>query len=131
MNIEKRRTLLNTFFISQFNYCRLICRSSRPEEFFKKDALRNFAKSTGKHLCQRLFFNKVPGRRPATLFKKSLWHRHFPVNFAEILRTPFLTEHLRCLFLNMDVSQSCKKRQSKPSSRKMSKGYLHQQNVYF
>ena len=25
----------------------------------KKDVLRNFAKLTGKHLCQSLFFNKV------------------------------------------------------------------------
>ena len=25
--------------------------------------LRNFAKSTGKHLCQSLFFNKVAGLR--------------------------------------------------------------------
>ena len=28
--------------------------------------------------------------RPATLLKKSLWHRCFPVNFAKFLRTPFL-----------------------------------------
>ena len=34
-------------------------RSSRREVFCKKGVLRNFAKFTGKHLCQRLFFNKV------------------------------------------------------------------------
>ena len=34
-------------------------RSSRPEVFCKKGALRNFAKFTGKYLCQNLFFNKV------------------------------------------------------------------------
>ena len=28
--------------------------------------------------------------RPATLLKKSLWHRCFPKNFAKFLRTPFL-----------------------------------------
>ena len=33
--------------------------SSHPEVFCKKDALRNFTKFTGKHLCQSLFFNKV------------------------------------------------------------------------
>ena len=44
-------------------------RSSRPEVFCKKSVLRNFAKFTGKHLCQRL------------------------------LRTPFFTEHLRRLHL--------------------------------
>ena len=34
-------------------------RSSRPEVFCKKGVLRNFAKFTGKHLCQSLFFNKI------------------------------------------------------------------------
>ena len=34
-------------------------RSSRLEVFYKKGALRNLAKFTGKHLCQSLFFNKV------------------------------------------------------------------------
>ena len=37
-----------------------------------------------------LFFNKVAGPMPATFFKKKLWHRCFPVNFAKFLRTPFL-----------------------------------------
>ena len=27
--------------------------------------------------------------RPATLFKKRLWHRRFPINFMKFLRTPF------------------------------------------
>ena len=53
---------------------------SRPEVFCKKGAFKNFAKFTGKHLCQSLFFNKVAGLR----------HRCFPVNFAKFLRTPFL-----------------------------------------
>ena len=34
---------------------------SRPKVFCKKGALRNFVKFTGKHLYQRLFFNKVAG----------------------------------------------------------------------
>ena len=55
----------------------------------KKLFLRNFAKFTGKHPCQSLFFYKV-GLRPATLLNKSLWHRCFPVNFAKFLRTSFL-----------------------------------------
>ena len=36
-----------------------VIRSRSPEVFRKKDALRNFAKFTGKHLCQSLFFNTV------------------------------------------------------------------------
>ena len=31
------------------------------EVFCKRDILRNFAKSTGKHLCQSIFLNKVAG----------------------------------------------------------------------
>ena len=64
-------------------------RSSRPEVFCKKGAFRNLAKFTGKHLCQRLFFNKVVALRPATLLKKSLQHWCFPVNFAKFLRKTF------------------------------------------
>ena len=63
----------------------------------RKGILRNFAKFTGKRLCQSLLFNKVVGLRPATLFKKRLGHRCSPVNLAKFLRTPFLTEHLRWL----------------------------------
>ena len=47
-----------------------------PEVFCKKGVFRNFAKFTGKHLCQGLFFDKV-------------------ASLAKFLRTPFLTEHLR------------------------------------
>ena len=65
-------------------------RSSRPEVFYKKGVLRYFPKFTGKHLCQSLFFNKVAGLSPATLLKKTLWRRCFPVNFVKFLRTPFL-----------------------------------------
>ena len=38
--------------------------------------------------CARVsFFNK--GLRPETLFKKILWYKCFPVNFAKVLGTPF------------------------------------------
>ena len=32
---------------------------SHPEVFYKVDVLKNFAKLTGKHQCQSLFFNKI------------------------------------------------------------------------
>ena len=35
------------------------------------------------------FLSKVTGQRPATLLKKRLWHRSFPVNFAKFLRALF------------------------------------------
>ena len=68
------------------NFRNLSFRSSLPEALCKKGVLRNFTKLTGKHLCQRLFFNKAAGLRPATLLKKTLWHRCFPVNFVKFLR---------------------------------------------
>ena len=64
----------------------LLFRSSFLEVFCKKGVFRNFAKFTGKHLCQSLFFNKVAGW-PATFLKKRFWHRCFPVNFAKFLKT--------------------------------------------
>ena len=76
-------------------------RSSRSEVFCKKGVLRSFAKFIGKHLCQILFFNKIVGLRPANLFKKRFWYRYFPVNFLKFQRTPFLTEHLRWLLLEV------------------------------
>ena len=76
-------------------------RSSRPEVFCKKGVIRNFAKFTGKHLCQSLFLNKYSGLRPENFLKKRLWYRCFSVNFAKFLKTLFLIEHLRFLFLPM------------------------------
>ena len=52
-------------------------RSSRPEVVCKYSALRNFAKFTGKLLYQSVFFSKIAGLRPATLLKRSPWHRFF------------------------------------------------------
>ena len=49
----------------------------------KKGAPKNFSKFTGKHLSES-FFNKVAGVRTATLLKRRLWHRSFPVNSEKI-----------------------------------------------
>ena len=72
----------------------------------KKSVLRNFTKFTGKYLCQGLFFNKDAGLRPATLLKKRLWHRSFPVNFVKFLRTPFLRNTSGRLLLDMVTGKS-------------------------
>ena len=107
MTIECRRVL--SWWKSSFGYCplvwiccdrsrnnriiylheRALSRSSHQRCSLKKGVLRNFAKLTGKFLCQSLFFNKVAGLRPATLLKKRLWHTCFPVNFAKFLRNLF------------------------------------------
>ena len=80
--------------------CKSYCnRSSRPEVFCRKSVLRNFAKFTVKRLCQDFPFSNVAGLRAATLLKKRLWRRCFPVNFVKFLRTAFFIEHLRWLLL--------------------------------
>ena len=66
----------------------LRCRSSHPEVFCRKGILRNFAEFTGKHLCQSLFLIKFI--RPATLLKKRLWYKCFPMNLAKVPIIPFL-----------------------------------------
>ena len=76
-------------------------RSSHQRCSVRKGVLRNFAKFTGKHLCQVLFYNKVAGPEPATLLKKRLWHRCFRMNFAKFLRTPFHRTLLNNCFSTM------------------------------
>ena len=55
--------------------------------FFQLGVHNNFAIFPGKHLCCSPFFNKV-----ATLMKKRLQHRCFPVNFAKVLRVKQLQQ---------------------------------------
>ena len=43
--------------------------------------------------------------RPATLLKKRLQHRCFPMNFAKFLRTPFFRELLLQMLLNINIIQ--------------------------
>ena len=70
------------------------CRSSPQRFSVTKGVLKIFTKFTGKHLCQSFFW-------PATLLKKKLWHRCFPVNFAKFLRTPFLQNTSKRLLLEL------------------------------
>ena len=57
-----------------WNRLNRVYRSSRSKIFCMKSVLRNFLNFTGIHSL-----------RPATLLKKRLWHRFFPVNFEKIL----------------------------------------------
>ena len=90
----------------------------QPSEVFcKKDVLRNFTKFTGKYLCHSLFFNKVAGLRPATLFKKkgpgtgvsceffeiskNIFSYRTPSVAASVYNNTFFTEHLQWLLLSL------------------------------
>ena len=71
----------------------LIKQKQPPEVFFKKGALKNFAKFTGKHLCRGLFFNKVAGGA-CNFIKKETLAQLFSCEFCEICKNLFFTEHL-------------------------------------
>ena len=64
----------------------LLFRSSHQRCSVRKGVLRNFAKFTGKHLRQGLFFNFI---------KKETLTQVFFCDFCEIFKNNFLTEHLR------------------------------------
>ena len=59
-----------------------ISRRSHRTCSIKKWVLRNFAKFTGKHLCQSIAFNKVAGLRAATLLKKETLAQVRPCEFC-------------------------------------------------
>ena len=56
-------------------------RSSHRTFSIKKGVLTNFSKSTGKHLCQSLFF-------------KRLYYRFFSANFPKFVGPLFIIKHL-------------------------------------
>ena len=63
-------------------------RSSHRMCSIEKGVPKNFTKFTGKQLCY--LFTQVADLRPVPLLKNRLWHRRCPVNFAKLLKTPFL-----------------------------------------
>ena len=58
-------------------------RSSHQRCSLRKVILKNFAKFTGKHLYQGLFFNKVAGRN---FIKKEILVQVFSCEFCEIFK---------------------------------------------
>ena len=69
-------------------------RCSAKNVFLKN--LQNLQENT----CARVPFLINYKPQPATLLRKSLLHRSFPVNFVKFLRTSFSIEHLRWLLLS-------------------------------
>ena len=60
-----------------------VSKSSRSQVFYKIDVLKKFANFTKKQQSCSHFLKKSPE-------VKRFQHRCFPVNFAKLLRTPFL-----------------------------------------
>ena len=68
-----------------YMYCSLKDRSNLQQVFCKKDVFKNFAKFTGKQLCQSLFFNKVF----YNFIKKERLAQMFSSEFCEIFKNKF------------------------------------------
>ena len=83
------RLMCNTNSLKRF--WQILIRSSHWRCSIKNGVIKNFEKSTGKNLCYSPFL-------PATLFKKRLLCRCFPVNFAELLWIPFYRKPLGDFF---------------------------------
>ena len=78
---------LSSFFVNQLRFIppQRKYKSSRIEVFCKKGVLRNFAKFTGKNLCQGLFLNKVA----CNFIKKETLVRVFSCEFWEFSKNTF------------------------------------------
>ena len=73
-----------------------------PEVFFEKGVLRNFAKFTGKQLCQSLFLIKLQAeacnfikKETCNFVKKEALAQVFACEFCQISENNFFKEHLR------------------------------------
>ena len=87
--LPKKRLKFAEFVESQRMEATLnLFKSSHRRYFFQKVFLK-FHKIHRNICVWSLYFNKVTGLRPATLWKKRLQHRCFPVNFVKFLGTPF------------------------------------------
>ena len=64
-------------------------RSSHRRCSVRKGVVRNFAKFTGKHPCQSLFFNEVAGLA-RNFIKKETLEQMFSCEFCKFVRTVFL-----------------------------------------
>ena len=63
-----------------------------------KKVFLEISPNSQENICARVSF--WINLQTATLLKKRLWHRCFPVNFAKFLRTPFVTELFLWLLLS-------------------------------
>ena len=61
------------------------------------------SQNSHENTCARVsFLIKLQALQPATLSKRRLWHRCFPVNFVKFLRTPFSQNTSGRLLLERD-----------------------------
>ena len=71
-----------------------VVRRCSVEQVFLK-----ISQNSQENTCPRVSFLLKLQAPPATLLKKRIWSRCFPVNFAKFLRTTFFIEHIWWLLL--------------------------------
>ena len=59
-----------------------------------KKVFLKISQNSQENACVSLFFNKVAGLRPATLWKKQTLAQVLSCEFCEIFKNAFFTEHL-------------------------------------
>ena len=84
-----RRILSSNYF--ETNYQIIRNKSSHWRCSVEKGVLRNFAKFTGKHLCQGPFFSRSEA---GNFIKKEIVAQVFSCKFCEISKNTFSTEYL-------------------------------------
>ena len=115
---SKNLCTISFTFHMDFSNTIITLKGSHRRCSIEKGVLKNFAKFTGKQLYQSLFFNnKDAGLRPPTLWKKGLWHRCFPVNFAKFLRTVFRQNTSRRLLLSTADCPFRRPKEKRPTFR--------------
>ena len=92
--------LLNDFLVT-FNKTKAVVRRC-----FVKKLFLEISQNLQGNTCAGVSF-LIKLQAFATLLKKRLWHRRFPVNFVKFLRTHFLTKHLWWLLLNKTSFEYC------------------------
>ena len=106
--------LLDAFWLCFTSILLITIRSSHQRCFVKKVFLE-ISQNSQESTCARTSFSiKLQAAAPATLLKKRLWHRCFPMNFAKFLRTPFsqntpgwlLLYYFMC-FIDLIVPKRC------------------------
>ena len=81
---------------------------------YVKEVFLEISQYSQENTCARVSFLITLLAAPATLLKKRLWHRCFPVNFEKFIRTPFLQNTSGGCFwtwanFKLVISLSCKK----------------------
>ena len=70
------------------------CKEAVSRRCSIKKVFLEILQNSQENTCVRVSFLIKLQAWPATLLKKKLWHKCFPVNYVKFLRTPFFIEHL-------------------------------------